>query len=601
LIRDRTEPKPGGSGWIVRTLIAALAATFGYAAAPLSAQVADEPQGQDRGGVLRLQPPLGNQEPGAGEQIPLPVLPPGFSREPLEDPNAELQAPTPGELIEAVDVPSSDVEVYVNESKLFRLKRRLSENTIISYDNERVVQVQPLADPSAAELRYVNLFGVGFGQATVRLIDQDRGIIQSIRVRVTIDTEDLERRIARILPGADVHVLQVAQNIVLEGQVPNSKIMHDVLELVRSELRLTGQADVGSLAGGLGFGGEGAAEGAGGSAAFVPPEATTTQAVQPGLIVINRVRVRGPRQVKLKVKIAELNRTALRELGVNFQRITDGDIISSIVGNIAPFGPTPGLPSVDAGTTQLFGIFDEGDFSLVLNALRQNDLARILAAPTLVTLDGQPARFLAGGSFPFPVPQVNLGGGTTITIQFRDFGAVLEFLPFILEDDMIRLDVEPVFSELNQATGTSVAGTSVPGLNERSARTVVQLREGQTLAIAGLFQTRTTGTTTRIPLLGDLPGVGPWFSRNRITTTETELLVLVTPELVEPVDGPLPVPAPGDTYQEPNDLEFYFLGRLEGRTRHDHRATINYLDPFHLIKHFRSEDHWVIGPHGFAD
>ncbi len=146
----------------------------------------------------------------------------------------------------------------------------------------------------------------------------------------------------------------------------------------------------------------------------------------------------------------------------------------------------------------------------------------------------------------------------------------------------------------------AIAGTSVPGLTERSARTVVQLREGQTLAIAGLFSTRTFGSTTRIPLLGDIPIIGPLFSRNVIQTNETELLVLVTPELVEPLDAQAE-PAPGELYQEPNDLEFFFLGRLEGKTRHPHRATTNYLDPFQVMKHFQSEQEYVVGPHGFAD
>jgi pilus assembly protein CpaC len=228
-------------------------------------------------------------------------------------------------------------------------------------------------------------------------------------------------------------------------------------------------------------------------------------------------------------------------------------------------------------------------------------LARIVAEPNLVALDGQPARFIAGGSFPFPVPQAGVNGANVITIQFRDFGAILQFVPHIIGDDAIRLDVEPSFSELNFGAGTSVDGTTVPGINQRSARTVVELREGQTLAIAGLLQNRTNASTARIPLLGDAPIIGPFFSKNHIETLETELVVLVTPVVVEGLE-PNEVPqAPGDWYREPNDCEFYLLGRIEGRTGKPFRSTLQELDPFNMMRHHRSEQAWVVGPHGFAD
>lgn len=561
-----------------------------------------DPPREPSGGVIRFGPQVAPRPEDEGD------LPPAIGPDQGEaDGGGEERYPEPesGVLIEAVDLPAAEVELIIGRSRLFRLTRPLSADTVISYDNENIVEVQPLTNPQAEDLRFINVVGVGFGRATVRLIDQERNEVQTIEAVVAIDEKALEQRIHRIIPGADVTVLQVAQNVILEGQVPNAKVMADVLELVRSELRLSGQVSVGSLAGSLGYGGGGGEAPPGGIGTPVPPSAASPAGAQPGLIVVNRVKVRGPRQVMLKVKIAEINRTGLRQLGVNFQRLTDGDNVASIIGSVAGLGVgdvggADQLLFADPLDTQLFGIFDEGDFRLFLNALRQNDLARILAQPTLMTLDGQPARFLAGGSFPFPVPQISVGGVSTITIQFRDFGALLEFLPMILEDDTIRLDVQPVFSELNPATGVAVSGTAVPGLTERSARTVVQLREGQTLAIAGLFSTRTQGSTVRVPLLGDLPIVGPAFSKNTITTNETELLVLVTPELVEPLEEQA-APGPGELYQEPNDLEFFFLGRLEGKTRHPHRSTTNYLDPFHVMKHFRSEDQWVVGPHGFAD
>jgi pilus assembly protein CpaC len=166
---------------------------------------------------------------------------------------------------------------------------------------------------------------------------------------------------------------------------------------------------------------------------------------------------------------------------------------------------------------------------------------------------------------------------------------------------VIRLDVEPVISNLNFTQGTTVGTGTVPSIDERSARTVVELREGQTLAIAGLLQTLTNATTTRIPGLGDLPIVGPFFSGNSIETLETETVILVTPELVSPLDKKDVTEAPGDRVYQPNDAEFYFLGRLEGKLGREFRATKAEQDPLNLMKHFQSEQQWIVGPYGHSD
>jgi pilus assembly protein CpaC len=329
----------------------------------------------------------------------------------------------------------------------------------------------------------------------------------------------------------------------------------------------------------------------------------------------------------LHVKIAELNRTALRQLGVSWLDTRNEAILASTIGGAASIGAFAGPVTQSAlanpatrslsrvatsfnaaanatpNNAQLFGIFHAAQFSLFINALRSNALAKILAEPNLMTLDGQPARFLAGGLFPYPVPQSSSipGGTAVVTVQFANFGAILSFLPNILENDVIRLDVEPVFSQLNFGQGTTINGGIVPAIDQRSARTVVELREGQTLAIAGLLQTTTNAASVRIPVLGDLPIVGPWFSHNEITTVETELVVLVTPELVAPMEAQEVPPAPGDRVMQPNDYEFYFLGRIEGKLGREFRATVRELDPLDVMKHFASENRWVVGPHGHAD
>lgn len=536
-------------------------------------------------------------------------------------------------LVEVDHEPQAEVRVNVGRSRIFELKRPVSR---IFLANPAIANVRFL-DREQESPKLLDLYGLSFGNTTLTIWDLENRTT-SLRVRVTIDTKDLEARIARVFPGSDVKVTQIGSQVILEGQVADAKTMSEVLQVVQATLvgeaasipvrgggpRISFNDDVrragyelqdpGAVQEGVtappmqgdpGMADEGMmTEDAGGAlpaSGAVAPSTTAQRAnflsvspragggqLPPGTIV-NRVRVPGPRQVLLKVKIAELNRTALREFGANAQWIVGNNIMNTTVG------------AITAAQSQFYGIFDSGRFTLFLNALRQNSLARILAEPNLVAMDGQPARFLAGGSFPFPVPQAGVNGANVITIEFRDFGAILQFIPHIIAEDAIRLDVEPSFSELNYGAGTAVLGTVVPGINMRSARTVVELREGQTLAIAGLLSTRTNGTTTRIPLLGDAPIIGPFFSKNRIETTETELVVLVTPELVDALEpGEVPQ-APGDWYLEPNDCEFYLLGRLEGRTGKPFRSTIAELDPFAMMRHAQSEQNWVVGPHGFAD
>jgi pilus assembly protein CpaC len=555
--------------------------------------------------------------------------------------------------------PKEEITVIVGRSKLIEAKRPFTRIVIA---NPGVADVQ-LLDADQPNPKLLNILGRVFGTTTLTLWDdQDR--VSSYLVRVTIDTREMQQRIRTLWPGADVRVRQVGLQIVLEGQVPDAKTMAEVLQLTSSAL-------LGQNIGAPAALGAPAVSGAGGAGGAAPPGGAPTVsggqgqsmmmsgnqmqstaagvgggAILPAGTIINRVHVPGPRQVMLHVKIAELNRTALRQIGVSWLDTRNQAILGSSIGNsgsitgtagiISPltqsraFAPgsfvTPGVNGLIPGRTsgvitplastfnsaatvasnassQLFGIFNAGEFNMFINALRTNQLAKVLAEPNLMALDGQPARFIAGGSFPFPVPQSTAVGGASVavTIQFRDFGAILQFLPMILANDVIRLDVEPSFSELNPATGVTVLGTTVPGINQRSARTVVELREGQTLALAGLLQTRSTASTTRVPILGDLPVVGALFSSNNILNTETELVVLVTPELVAPMEKTEVPPSPGDRVLEPNDLEFYFLGRIEGKTGHTHRATVAEFDPCDVMRHYQCETNWVVGPHGHSD
>jgi pilus assembly protein CpaC len=557
---------------------------------------------QDRPILPQALPPLPLREGIRTQVIDLrpdatglvPDRPPGAARAiTREDASKQVE-----ELIEPLREAEGEISIVVGRSRIIQTREPL---TRIAVTNPNVADVELINDQP--NTRLLNLYGRTYGTTDLTLWDQ-KNRPTTFLVRVTIDTRDLESRLRQIFPGADVRIRQVGRQIILEGQVPDAKTMSEVLGIVTAELQSGIQGSGGGSTGGTG--------GAPAASASVPIPPTSpgtststsfSQTTGPaqiggGIPIINRVRVPGPRQVLLHVKIAELNRTAIRQIGVDFLykkgSTTVGSTIGSI-GNVTEGGATPG------SNTQLFGVFNAGQFTILLNALRQNSLAKILAEPNLITLDGQPAQFIAGGSFPYPVPQSNLGSGSGITIQFAQFGAIVNFLPHILRDDVIRLDVSPTFSELNTSSGTSVNGTSVPGITERSARTVVELREGQTLAIAGLLQSQTQATTSRIPGVGDLPLVGVLFSQNQISTVETELVVLVTPELIGPMEKAEVPPAPGDLVLQPNDFEFFFLGRIESKTGKDFRATVREHDPLNVMKHFRSEERHVVGPHGYLD
>ncbi len=538
-------------------------------------------------------------------------------------------------LLEMIKEPEAEISLVEGQSRIIQTRRDLTRVVIA---DPRIADLEALTDqPGGARLWQI--LGRSFGTTSLTLWDQtDRPV--SFLIRVTIDTKDLESRIRQAFPGAEVKVRQVGPQVILDGQVPDAKMMADVLQLVTvtlmNSLSLRGGGGAaggtgGGMGGGMGGGGMGGGMGGGGAAGGGMMGGGAAggagAAGRPGLVIINRVTVPGPRQILLHVKIAEINRTATRDIGVSWLYARGKSIFGSAAGsdtstlettttaNIGQIrgargsaGPITGsvagtASAIPAGNSPLFGVFDAGHFSLFIDALRSNSLAKILAEPNLVAMDGQPARFLVGGLFPFPVPQSSSipGGTAVVTVQFQRFGTTLTFLPQILPNDVIRLDVEPVYSFLNFGQTTTVNGGIVPSITERSARTVVELREGQTLAIAGLLQLTSNASTVRIPGLGDLPLVGPWFSNNTITTVETETIVLVTPELVAPLDKHEVTEAPGDRVFQPNDAEFYLLGRIEGKLGREFRATVGQQDPLNLMKHFQSEQHWVIGPHGHAD
>jgi pilus assembly protein CpaC len=311
---------------------------------------------------------------------------------------------------------------------------------------------------------------------------------------------------------------------------------------------------------------------------------TLARAYAPEGKVHDLVEVRGVQQVMLEVRVAEMQRSLVRRMGVNFNYLTQsGKFGISQLGNltelvslddanisspgfvhfppsgpelIAPFG-TLVSPNVNAllrfssGGTTWTGFID---------ALKSDGLVKVLAEPTLIALSGETAFFNAGGEFPVPVPQ----GLGTVAIEYRKFGVSLKFTPTVLADNKINIRVAPEVSELDFSSAVQFGGFVIPGLSSRNAETVVELADGQSFAIAGLLRDTVRDASSKFPFLGDIPILGVLFRSKSFQKNETELIIIATPRLVKPLDTATQ-PLPTDFYIEPTDTEFYVLGLMQGQ------------------------------------
>jgi pilus assembly protein CpaC len=287
--------------------------------------------------------------------------------------------------------------------------------------------------------------------------------------------------------------------------------------------------------------------------------------------VVNLLQVGGIHQVMLEVRVAEISRSLLKRLGVNFSYISGSgnNLGLSLLGSLSSL-PAGGFPSkgldVSSAINGILRFMAGGTtWTFFIDALKEEGLLNILAEPTLITLSGKTANFLAGGEFPIPVPQ-GTGAGTTITIEYKPFGVGLSFTPTVLSADKINMQVAPEVSQLDFSKGVSVGGYLVPSLSTRRVATVVELADGQSFAIAGLLSHDIREVASKFPVLGEVPVLGSLFRSSNFQKNETELIVIVTPHLVKPLDRSKQ-PLPTDQYIEPDDFEFYLMGQTEGKEK----------------------------------
>lgn len=393
------------------------------------------------------------------------------------------------------------------------------------------VRNRTIGNPAVAQATMVSpqtLYILGLSVGTTNMIVQGRsGACRVIDVAVGADAGGLQSSLQQLMPGErDIHVSTAAGTIVLAGTVSNSQAAQQAVQIAHAYSDSAGD-------------GGGAGKGAG---------------------VLNMLAVTSPQQVMLEVKVAEVSKTLINQMGSAFNiqggfGSWSGALVSNLLAGVASAG--------------IFNKANNRPFSVAADAQNTDNLVKILAEPNLVTISGQEATFLAGGKIFIPIPQSSGNGTSSITLQEEEFGVALKFTPTVLANGRISLKVAPEVSELSQTgvtlSATNIGGTSIlPLITTRRASTTVQMSDGESFAIGGLIKDNATGALKAIPGVGEVPVLGALFRSTSFQQDRTELIFLITPHLVRPLQT-ADVPLPTDSFSKPNEVDVYATGNMEGR------------------------------------
>ncbi|MFO0997834.1 MAG: type II and III secretion system protein family protein [Alphaproteobacteria bacterium] len=393
--------------------------------------------------------------------------------------------------------------VPLNKSQILHTDVPFTDLTV---GNPAVADVLPLSN------RTIYALGKALGSTNLTIYGKNRALIAVVDLVVSFDVDGLKRSLHENLPGERIDVRVANGSVVLGGT------LNGAIEISRAV----------SIA-----------------ERFAPKQVT------------NLLKVKGSQQVLLEVRVAEMKRTLAKELGFNvnsnYSTSNGGFTFNSGIGP-AVDAFVRGSASVMTGGLSLLTAFD---------ALEEKGLVKMLAEPNLVALSGDTASFLAGGEFPVPVAQTTGLGGTTITVDFKKFGVSLAFTPTVLGAGLINLVVAPEVSQIDRSISVSTGpGLLVPGLSVRRATTTIELRDGQSFAIAGLLQNDFQDRIRQFPWLGDVPVLGALFRSTDFQRNETELVIIVTPHLVRPAPAGT-LAAPTDNFVPPSERDLFLFGKVE--------------------------------------
>lgn len=398
---------------------------------------------------------------------------------------------------------AGEFAVAINKSQILKVDQAFSDLLV---GNDKIADVIPLTN------RTVYILGKALGTTSLSIYGPGKSLLAIVDLVVTHNVDNLKRRIFDLFPEEKVEVRSVNDSVALSGTVS--------------------------------------------SAARVGQIAALAERYAPGKIT-NMLKAKGSQQVMLAVKFAEVKRSAFKELGINKSVFAKS--------GSATFSLLNSFPTTAAATgvgTFLTGTLSNGEIQLFLDALERKGVVKTLAEPNLIALSGDTANFLAGGEFPIPVAQNTSGNNSTITVEFKEFGVSLAFTPTVLHDALISLEVRPEVSAIDDAASVTVNGLRVPGLTTRRAHTTIELKDGQSFAIAGLLQSEFRDGVEQTPWVGDIPVLGALFRSADYQRDESELVIIVTPYLVKPAAKD-ELALPTDFSGPPSDFEYFLLGSME--------------------------------------
>jgi pilus assembly protein CpaC len=435
----------------------------------------------------------------------------------------------------ADDVHAGEVAVPVNKSQVIRSDRPYAKALI---GNPEIADILPLTNQS------LYVLGKKTGTTSLTLYDRANMLIAVVDVVVGPDVTSLKRQLAELMPSDEVGARISNDSIVLEGLVANAPAADRAVQIAET---------------------------------YAPGK------------VVNLLSIGSAQQVMLEVRFSEVKRSALKQLGVGMFLGSDGGKLNGVIGGGASLTPgapvtstiggvttvTPGEPVLALGSiTNSFGIISRvfrafgTNFEATLDALERKGAITTLAEPTLVALSGETASFLAGGEFPVPVAQnssAGSGGSASagaFTVEWKPFGVSLAFTPTVLADGVINLVVAPEVSSIDPTASIVISNLTIPGLQTRRAKTVLELRDGESFALAGLLRRDFQDTVRQFPVLGSLPIIGTLFRSTGFQKEETELVIIVTPRLVRPVRAGS-LKAPTDRVGPPNEADLLLNGRTD--------------------------------------
>ncbi|MBK5265587.1 MAG: type II and III secretion system protein family protein [Alphaproteobacteria bacterium] len=426
------------------------------------------------------------------------------------------------------------LDVPLNKSQILNVDRVFTKALV---GNSEIADILPMTN------RSLYVLGKKMGTTNLTLYDGRGNLIAVVDVAVGPDVVGLRRQLSDLIPKDKIGVRVSNDSIVLTGTVSSAPVIDRAVQIAHTYA---------------------------------------------GDKVVNMMSLGASQQVMLEVRFSEMSRSAAKQIGVSNAFISNGGTFQGGTGTNAPstalLTNQNGSPTINlSGLLNSFGIvsgsLNIGDINLfsALDALERKGVVTTLAEPTLIALSGETASFLAGGEFPIPVSQSSSsggtgGGGNNITIEFKPFGVSLGFTPTVLEDGVINLVVEPEVSSIDPSASVTVNGLVIPGLQTRRASTTLELRDGQSFAIAGLLRKDFQDTVRQFPILGSIPIIGALFRSSGFQKSETELVIIVTPRLVQPVKVDQ-IALPTDRVLPPHELDLFLMGRT------DKAVGINPLDP----------------------